>query len=101
MSTGWFFIVAVGLIAVSAAFENEIGGLKNRLNQMAINNQDLDGRLKAIESDMSSVLKAMPGEEETIEEQWLRENHEPRASREAPVQPTSAWERLVDPKNSL
>jgi Holliday junction resolvasome RuvABC endonuclease subunit len=79
MSVGWFFTVAVGLIVVGAVFENEIGGLKNRLNQMAMNNQDLDGRLKVIERDMVCVLNALPPEEETVEEQWLRENHRPLA----------------------
>lgn len=79
MSTVWWFIVAIGLLVVGAAFENEMGDIKGKLNRLALSHDDLENKLKMIEHNMASALKALPREQETIEEQWLRENYHPPA----------------------
>lgn len=76
MYVGWLdiaLIVFVGLVAIWE-YEKWKTKLEDRMSNIEFDQQELDRRVQMVEHDVASILRALPDEEETIEEQWLREN---------------------------
>ena len=81
MHLGWLDIAFIGLVILCVVWEHDKreNRIRDKLSNIESDQQALDHRLKAIEHDMACVFKALPAEEETIEEQWLAENYKPLA----------------------
>lgn len=83
MHVGWLdigFIIAVTL-AVCWVFEGATDKLAARLKNIELNQETTNDTLRMIESNMARAAEARNQRQETIEEQWLRENYRaPRPS---------------------
>jgi hypothetical protein len=72
--------IAVIALALRWDFENETNKLAARLQAIEISLERIDAKLLVIGSDTTRAANAFDRKQETIEEQWLRENHVPPAA---------------------
>jgi len=78
----WLIIgfIAVVALVVRWDFENKANKLAARLKTIESALERIDNKLVIIGSDTARTAEALDGEQEIIEEEWLRENHKPTLS---------------------
>jgi hypothetical protein len=76
VAIGFIFVVALALKwDLRRDLNNAADALAAQLKNIESAQQTIVGRLTMVESNVARTLTAVTRKEETIEEQWLRENH--------------------------